>query len=218
MKPYIIYGIGHFADIIFYTLTECLGREVYAFTVDEKYLEVSNKFNRPVIDFGLIETVIDPHEYSIVIAFLGNDMYQVRKKKFFESKSKGFIMENVIHTSSIVETDSIGEGNIILANNYIGNFTSIGNGNVFWQNVVLPHHNKVGNFSHLAPSVSLSGYSEVCDNCFLGNNSTISNGVIINDFALVGAGAYVKDDIDKYLVIVPAKSFVLENKKSTDFM
>ncbi len=217
MKNIIIYGTGHYADIVFNLITKRLHRKVSYFTVDRKYMTDSHYNGVPIIAFDTIENNLNTGDYCIVIAFIGNEMFNIRAQKFIDAKSKGFILENIIHDSVIIETEDIGEGNIILANTYIGPFCSVGDGNIFWQNVVIPHHNSIGNFSHFAPSVSLSGYSVIKDNCFLGNNSVVSNHVVIDNHSLVGACSFVKKNTSPYEVIVPRKSIVLENKISTDF-
>ena len=62
----------------------------------------------------------------------------------------------------------------------------------------------------------LFGPIEIGNNCFIGANSTIKNGVELNAYTLVGGGTYINKDTDSYGVYVPAMSVKLTKKSSIE--
>lgn len=218
MKDIIIFGVGDFADILKVYIEEYLPCKVIAFTVNREFINDEHHTGLPVVAFEDIESRFKSNNYSMVIGMIGKQMFMQRKEIFTQCKNKNYELPNIICTETLSATSKMGEGNIILPNVSIGPFVEIGTGNIFWQNCVIPHHNNIGNFNHFAPSVSLSGNSKIKNHCFLGNNVTVNNHTTIMNYTFVGAGAYVRKDTKSYQVIVPNNSFVLEGKRSTDFM
>lgn len=213
-RKIIVFGLGDFADIVSVILAK-LDYEIIAYTVHKQFITDQLFYNGiSIIPFEEIEKHTEVR--SMVLGFIGKNMFEERKSIFNEIKLKGFHLINVIDPSAIVDTECIGEGNIILQNTVIESHCIVGDCNIIWQNVVFPHHNRIGSFNNFAPSVSLSGYSKVEDNCFLGNNCVIKNKVNIQHHAFLGAGSYATKDIEAYSVLVPERSKLLE-KKSTDF-
>ena len=56
------------------------------------------------------------------------------------------------------------------------------------------------------------------NHCFIGASATVKDHVTIEDYVLLGASAYGFQDMKAYSVVVPAKSVVLEGRKSTEFL
>lgn len=235
MKKLLIFGTGHFADVVSYVLTEKMGRKVEAYTIHGKYLSNAcyqnySKFagreevhsasyrGRPVEAFERLEERYPKEEYEVVIGTIGKQMFNQREEIFRQVKQMGYDIPNVIDPTVSIDTEQIGEGNIILANSSIEAHCIIGEGNIIWQNVVLPHHNHVGNFNNLAPSVSLSGYSKIGNHCFVGNNVCIKNRTELSDYVFVGAGSYVSKSVAPNKVIVPYRSYELPEKTGFDFL
>lgn len=227
MKKLLIFGTGDFADIVAYVLTKKLGREIEAYMVHGKYLSRADgekdralygMEGKPLFAFESIEERYPKEEYEVVICTIGKQMFNQREEIFRQVKKMGYEMPNVIDPSASIDTEEIGEGNIILANSSIEAHCRIGDGNIIWQNVVLPHHNQVGDFNNLAPSVSLSGYSKIGSHCFVGNNVCIKNRTELSDYVYVGAGSYVSKSIAPHQVIVPCRSYELPGKTGFDFL
>ena len=221
MSGIIVFGIGDFSDIVTYILEEKLGIEVAAYTVNREYLEsmADREWNhKMLLPFETIEEACPPDRYEMAVGFIGKQMFRQREAVFCQIREKGYALCNVIDPSACVDTEQIGEGNIILANTSIEHHCKVGDGNLIWQNVVLPHHNVVGSFNNLAPSVSLSGYSTIGDHCFVGNNSCIKNRVHIGNYAYIGAGSYIAKPVEDNTVMVPHRSYRLEGKTGFDFL
>ena len=217
-KKVIVFGTGDFSDIVSYVLDKVNHCEICGYTINENYISENKYQNKPLMPFEKIEKICPPEDYDIVLGFIGKKMFGQRMEIFFQIKEKGYKIPNVIHKSACVDTEKIGEGNIIMQNVSIEHHSIVGSGNIIWPNVVLPHHNVLGDFNNLAPSVSLSGYSKIQDHCFLGNNSCVNNHVCVQSYAYVGAGAYAAKDVPEQHVLVPNRSYYLKDKTGFDFL
>lgn len=172
----------------------------------------------PLVPFESLENVFPKEEYKILLGIGYSNMNNIRKNKFYEIKEIGYEIISYISSKAVIQSNNIGNANIILENTIIQPFVDIGDANIFWSNCNICHHSYIGNFNFFAPSVSLSGNIKMGNNCFIGNNSTIKNKVSVNSYSLIGAGSYVSQDVSEYSVIVPYKSIKLENKRSINFI
>jgi len=217
MKRIVILGIGEFADILTGKI-EANGRDqVWGYAVNKQYITDDSYNQRKLIPFEDIEGYVSGKECQLYLGVIGKGMFKDRERLFCELQQKGYKVENFISPTAVVQTEDIGQGNIIMENAVIEKHCKIGNGNIIWPNVVLPHHNVIGDFNNLSPSVSLSGYAKIGNRCFIGNNACLSNHVSIQNCALVGGGVFVSEDLGEYQVLVSSRSYVLEGKISTDF-
>lgn len=217
-KDLIMFGTGDFSEVVSYIIEEKMGLSIHAYVINECYMKQKELRGKKVIPFEEVETMYPPEQYCMVLGFIGKKMFEQRSDLFSEIKGKGYELPNIIDTTASVDTENIGEGNIILQNVSIEHHCKIGMGNIIWQNVVMPHHNIVGDFNNLAPSVSLSGYSEIGSHCFVGNNSCVKNHVKIHSYAYIGAGSYASKDVADNKVLVPNRSYYLEGKTGFDFL
>lgn len=218
MKKVIIFGNGDFARLMKYYIDNDTNWVVECFTVEKEYIKEDNFMNLPLISFEDIEKKYSPDEFEIILGIGYSHMNKIREKIFFKCKNKGYNISKFIHSTAFVQTDSIGEGTIILERTLIQPFVTIGLANLIWYNVSVAHDDIIGNFNTLAGSTSLCGFVKIKNNCYLGNRCMVFDNVSLDDYTLVGAGADVKRSTQKYDVIVPARSIVLENKKSIDFI
>lgn len=145
-------------------------------------------------------------------------MNSVRQRIFHEAKGKGYNIISFIHKTATVLTDDIGEGTIIMERALIGPFCKLGNANIIFADAHIAHHTTVGDFNFFTISVAVAGNVKIGCNCFFGNNCTIRNGIEIEDYTLVGAGAYVSRNTEKYDVLVPTRAVKLEGKTSLDIV
>lgn len=214
----IMFGLGDFSDVLAFIAQDILDAKIDAYCVHREYMTNDVYRDKPVVPFEILSEVYSPNEHALLIGFIGKKMFQQREAIYREAKRMGYVLPNLIHPSSVCETDDLGDSNIILQNTSIESHCSIGCGNIIWQNVVLPHHNRIGSFNNLAPSVSFSGYASAGDHCFIGNNVAIKNRVRICDYAFIGAGSYISSDVPSQLVMVPSRSYSLPDKSPFDFL
>lgn len=212
----IIFGTGDFSDV----LSEKIDKKNYdiiGYCVEKKWMNASEYNGKPIYALEDLPKIFNPETCNIIIGIIGHHMFEDRKRIFMFFKENGFLLPNFISNSANIFSDKIGVGNIFMENVVVEKHCSIGDCNIFWPNVVLPHHNKVGSYNNLSPSVSFSGYAEIEDRCFIGNNACLNNKVIVHSCALVGAGVFVRQNLQSEMVLVSEKSYILDGKKSYDF-
>lgn len=217
MRDFIIFGKGDFADILTYIIEQEMNRNVAAYMVNKKFLDVDSYHGKPVVPYEDIEDFYHPSEYAVSLGYEAHDMYRTREELQKELLKKGFIFDNVISNTANLTNAHIGGGNIIMQNCLLAPFSKIGNGNVMWAGSQIQHHNVVESYNCIAPGVASSGYVKVGSHCFIGTNATIKNHVVVADYTLIGAGAYVSRDTNECDVIVPVRSERLVGKSCFDF-
>ncbi len=218
MKNLIICGNGDFARMLKYYVQTDGGRSVACFTVNREFVQDRTFCGLPLVPFEELATSYPPDSYEILMGVGYSKMNDVRKGLFRQCKEAGYDIASYIHSSCVVHTDDIGEGNVLLENCLVYPFVCIGDGNLMWDHVVISHDCVVGDFNTFAGSSDLSGYVTVGNNCFLGKGCVVRNGTTIADYTLIGATAYAKGKTNPYDVIVPARSVALQHKRSTDFL
>lgn len=219
MKPFILIGAGQFAEYIRYILEHELSEKVAAFVVEDQYWNSSGKIKDglSVAQYEMMRKEYPPTDYNAAIAFLGDDMFSSRERVFRECVEWGYQFPNIIHPSAINQTMVMKDGNIIGAGTILGPFTEIGCANVLFDHSFTAHNVKVGDFNLLTANVSPMGNCVIGNHCFIGAGSVINNKVVLADYTLVGANAFVKRDTKPYDVVVPAEGVTLEKRKSINF-
>ena len=173
---------------------------------------------KPVVEFENVENIWNPDEHEMIICVGYSDMNRQRQIKFKEVREKGYHIVGYRHPSSIVLTDDIGEGNIIMEGAVIGQSCKLGEGNVIWPMAHIAHHTTVGNYNFFTISCAIAGNITIGNNCVFGNNCTVKNGITIADYTLVGAAAYVRYNTEMCGVYVPAKTYQLLGKESFEIL
>lgn len=170
----------------------------------------------PLVFFEEIDSIYPKDTYSFFVCVGYTRMNEGRKQAYLRIKEKGYQVLTYIHPTALVQTDQIGEGSLIFENVTIGSFCSVGLCNIFYPCSYVAHHTHVGDFNFFAISCSIAGHVTVNNQCFFGNNSATKNGIVIASKTLIGAGAYLADNTNECDVIVPKRSYKLENKLSTE--
>ena len=196
MKKVIIFGIGEFAQLLkFYLENDKNYKNEYkveAFTLDKDYIKMETFMGLPLIPFEEIERKYTPKDFYCFITIGYKNMNELRSKKLFQAKEKGFKTRNYISSNACVYNDLIiGENNFIMDNQVIQPFVKIGNNNVFCGGGVISHHSIIGNNCFFTVGAVIAGNSIIKDNCFIGANSVISDGSIIEYKTFISAGARV---------------------------
>lgn len=217
MKNLVVFGANNLGRLLKYYVEKCDDRKIVAFTMDANFIEADLFLGLPVIPFEELESLFPPSENEILLAIGEHKMNDIRKDVFYRCKQKGYRIASFFHPSCSINSDDVGEGNIFLENCLVYPFARIGNGNLCWDHVLISHDCVVGDFNTFSSYADLCGYVNISNNGFFGKHCVIQEHSIIADYTLVGATAFVKKGTEKYDVVVPAKSVILTNKKSTDF-
>ena len=219
MKNIVIFGANDLGRLLKYYLEDDHDpRTIVAFTMNQEYIQGETFLGLPVIPFETISDDYSPEHYEIMLAIGNSKMNDVRKKIFLDCKNKGYTVASYYHSSCSIHSRNIGEGNILLENCLVYPFSKIGNGNLLWDHVLISHDCVVGDFNTFSSYADLCGYVTIGNNGYFGKHCIINEHSLIADYTLIGANAYFKKETKRYDVVVPARSIILENKKSTDLM
>lgn len=219
MIKLVIIGNGSYAQMMrrYISLTG-FGMTV-AYAVDAEYIQEYKKDGLPVISLEELKERFSCEEIRLIMGIGYTQMGNVRKRLFEKCKQYGYCFENYIHPTAIIEKNAaLGEGNNILEGVIIEESVVVGNANLFFGGSLIAHETVVGDYNTFSVRAVVAGCTVVGQNCFIGAAATVKDHVILNDYVLIGAAAYAYKNMAAYSVLVPAKSRVLEDRKSTDFL
>ncbi|MBN6205760.1 acetyltransferase [Ralstonia pickettii] len=218
MKKIIIFGNSDFSRLLKWHIDHDDTRKVVAFCAESNYIMNDFFEGLPLIDFEKIVYLYPPDEHEILIGIGYSKMNENRKRVFKSCKQKGYNIASFYHSTSLIESRDLGEGNIILEQALISPFVRLGDGNIVMNNVSIAHDGNIGDFNTFSGMAGIAGNVTIKNNCFFGKSSVVSNDLTINSYSLIGAAAFVGQDVDSYSVVAAEKSTVLKGKKSTDFL
>ena len=214
----VIFGANDLGRLLKYYIEKDTKRVIAAFVMNKEYVKNNEFCGLPVVPFETMNDLFNPSQYEILLAIGNSKMNNIRKKIFYESKQKGYTIASYIHSSCSIHTDKIGEGNILLENCLVYPFSSIGCGNLLWDHVLISHDCTVGDFNTFSSYADLCGYVTIGNNGYYGKHCVINEHLHMADYTLVGAAGYAKKNSKPYSVIIPARSTVVKDIKSTDLM
>ena len=203
MKPILIYGIGQFAEVVHYYLSNDSSFEIAGFTVEENYLKRSLFKNLPVVSFEKVQNIFPPSEYDMFIPISYKKVNSIRTQKYNEAKLKGYFLISYISSGAMVSTKNIGENCLILENNVIQPFTEIGNNCIIWSGNHIGHHTLIKDNCFISSHCVISGSVVIEKGCFLGVNSTIRDNISLGKENVIGAGSTILKDTNDLAVFSP---------------
>lgn len=187
----IIYGIGPFAKLLYYYLTNDANYKVLAFIADKAYINDSSFCNLPIFAFEDVENIYNPKEYKMILA-IGYSKMRNREFMFEKAKAKNYELINYIHSSVVINNVILGENNIILAGCVIEPNVKIGNNNVVWSMTLLGHDSVLCNHNYISAKCLISGDTIIKNLSFIGNGSNMINGLIIENETYLVAGTNIR--------------------------
>lgn len=195
MAKVVIFGVGQNAEVAFTYLTHDSEHEIVAFTLDAEYINSERHFDLPVIPFDSITEHYPPAEYKMFVPISFTQVNQLRAKKYYEAKQKGYQFISYISSNIQSWPDlSVGENCFILEQNVIQPFVEIGNNVVIWSANHIGHHSIIKDHCFIASHVVISGSVRIEPYCFLGVNATVRDNIIIARENVIGAGALILND------------------------
>ncbi len=106
-QPLVIFGIGDFADMVYFYFKHDPAFQVKAFTVDSAYIKEATFHGLPVVPFETVEKEYPPSKHKVFIAMGYTDMNRRRAKRFELVRAKGYTMANYIHPTASIPPDLI---------------------------------------------------------------------------------------------------------------
>jgi len=118
-----------------------------------------------------------------------------RKEIFNLLKKDSFILPAIISKNSLVYSDKIGNGSIVMDGVFINNDVTIGESVVINNYSLIEHDCYISNFVNISPKVSIAGSTKIGEETFIGLNSTLSNNLNITSHVIVGASSVVTHSV-----------------------
>lgn len=192
-KNIVIFGTGQTAELAWYYFKNDSSFEIVGFAIDSAFIKDTHFFNLPIIPFEEVQGIFPPTENNLFVALSYGEVNKMRKNKFFEAKAKGYYLPSYISSKATVLIDkaTIGENCFILENNTIQPFVKIGQNTVIWSGNHIGHHSEIRNHCFISSHVVVSGNVILEDECFIGVNSTLRNGITIGRSSIIGAGSWI---------------------------
>lgn len=214
MKEILLFGISELSERIAYYI-DCNESvkpfSVRGFVIDDNYYTEDHFAGRKIYRYSEAKEKF-LHDTAIIICIGYKNMNENRKKVFYKLREDGWDIESFISSQAVIHTKNIGTGNIFLCKSLIEFGSSMGDCNIF-DSGHLGHHSKIGSFNFFAYNIT-GGNLNVGDNCFIGLNSTLRNGVTLLDKTFVGAATYLSHSTpEPGLCYMSPKSVCLKNSE-----
>ena len=124
--------------------------------------------------------------------------YKVRVKLFNRLKDLGFKMASIISPSAYVSKHAvIGQGTIVMHGAIINAGVIIGNNCIINTNSLIEHDVAIGDHTHISTEATINGGVVIGNKVFIGSRSIIKDNISIGDCSIVGAGLYIKKNLEK---------------------
>ena len=130
--------------------------------------------------------------------FIAADDNSYRKSMvtLVKEKRKAMPMNAVHKLAHISNSASIGYGNFIAANTFIGALALVGNHCIVNAGAIVDYEVKMEDFVQIGAGSTINGNVTIEENVFIGTGVTIVAGVTIGKKARVGAGSVVVKDVN----------------------
>ena len=220
MKKIIIVGIGKFAEIADFYFRNDANRDVICFAVsNQETINRKSKFkDRPVYSLSYIFSSFKQEDVEIFVAIGYRKMNAIRKDICKIVKKHDFDLANYISTKATYLSDyKIGENSFIFEDNTIQPFVEIGKGVILWSGNHIGHHTVIEDWVFVSSHVVISGNCKIGEASFLGVNSTIADGINIEQKNLIGPGALIQKNTSFEDVWLSSKSNLFTKPSSFFF-
>lgn len=218
MRNLVIFGDTHFSERLYKYIEFEKVDHVVAFTQEKEFIRSDDLLGVPVIPFEDLDKKISV-DFSIIIGIGYSKMNSLREYVYQLCKKKKYKIASYISTSAIVYTfaENLGEGTLVFPGTLIGPDCKLGTCNIIASSCVLSHDITFGNFNFISANVVFGGFAKVENNCFIGLNATIRDGISIADKTMIGSASNVLKTIDKIgCVLAGNPARYLENKSSME--
>ena len=196
MKSYI-YGAGGHAKVVWDAMQKstlkCEG------FIDDQFL--NQWMDLPVFASSFLN---DLNNIALHIA-IGS----CKAREEIVNKFQNLKFMSIYHPNAIISSRAkIEVGTFLAAGSIIGPDAKVGKHSIVNHHAVIDHDCSVGDFCHIAPHVSLGGGSKVGQGVLIGAGTIVLPGIKIADYAIVGAGSIVTNDIASGVTVVgsPARA------------
>lgn len=188
----MFFGIGPLAATVYQLALDINSIEVKGFIVDDAYFKEPTFLDLPVYKLSEVDVSVE------IVMCIGYKNMRSKKAKFEDLKNRGFKFANIIHPTVIIcQNVIIGVNNILFPDVLLEPNVKIGDNNLIWSKSSVGHDAIIGNHNFMSGRVSVGGLCEVKDNCFLGVQVAMIQGLLIEDETNIVAGSFLYKDTSK---------------------
>lgn len=189
----VIFGTTEFSEYIYYTIKTENEDNVIAFTMTKDYIKSDKYCGLPVLPFEELNQLLnEPFEILLTLSYKA--MNTGRERLYKECKDRGYRVYTYISSRAVCDSDSIGEGSIVMPMSYIPPLTRIGVCNVINVATIIGHTSEVGNYNWFSGNCVMGGDVKVGSYCFFGMNSLLKNNINVASYTMLGAYSYLGED------------------------
>lgn len=203
----IIFGNSEIAELASYYFETDSFYDVVGFCVDKEYINSDRFCGKPITAFEDVEKTYPANEYKLFIALSYTKLNNLRREKFEAVKAMGYELVSYISShATVLNNGKIGENCFLLEDNTIQPFVVIGDNVTLWSGNHIGHHSTIESHSFISSHVVVSGGVTIGEQCFLGVNSTLRDGINIGAKSVIGAGSVILGDVDEEGVYITTKT------------
>ena len=152
---------------------------------------------------------LDKFDHDAVIVAIGNN--HTRTRIFAMLRAQGTQIVNAIHPSAVLAPDvRLGEGVMICAGVVVNTGTSIGDNVILNTVCSVDHHNHISPHAHVAPGTHLGGNVHIGEGALVGLSAAVLPGCSVGNWAIVGAGSVVINDVPPFTTAVGVPARVIK--------
>ncbi len=149
---------------------------------------------------------LDEFDHDAVIVAIGDNRTRARIFDAVQTQREKIV--NAIHPAAVLAPNvRLGEGVMICAGAVVNTGTIIDDNVILNTGSTVDHHNHIGRHAHVGPGSHLGGNVHVGEGALIGIGAIVIPGRSIANWAVVGAGAVVIQDVPAHTVVagVPAR-------------
>ncbi len=207
MKDVIFIGAGEYAESVY----DSMNKNEYNLVgfVDE--FKKGSHIGKPIIAKD-VEDIPNCKDYLYFIS-IGDT--EPRRRIYEKVISKGLKLFNIIDKTALI-SDSVTIGN----GNFIGKFavinvgSIIGDNNMINSNALIEHHCTIKNHTRIATATVMNGDVEIQDGVYLGSTACCIGQQKIGEFSVIGAGAVVIGNIDRFCTAVGVPAKIIKRRET----
>jgi sugar O-acyltransferase (sialic acid O-acetyltransferase NeuD family) len=198
-----ILGAGGHAKVVADAI-QAAGRHYVAGFFDDDPL----RHGKVCFGFPVLGAIDAWRSHSIDSLVVGIGDNRKRKLQYNRLIAAGANLTTVVHPATTIGRGvELGSGTVVFAGVVVNCDTIVGPNNILNTSCSVDHDCVTGGHSHIAPGANLAGQVRLGEGVFIGLGAKLIPGIVVEDWAIVGAGAVVIRDVakDSKVAGVPAR-------------
>lgn len=213
MKPLVIFGTGGFAREVQDVLRDINAAtpqwDVLGFLDDQEENWGQTLNDLPVL--GGREWLHAASEPPYLVIGIGNPVSKRRLARSLHPFTPGF--PTLIHPTAVISPyTQIGQGVVITAGNIITNQITLDDFVMLNLMCTVGHDCYLGKYVSVSPGVNISGNVSIGEGCDIGTGTKIIQGISIQPWSIIGAGAVVTKDLPANCTAVGTPAKVIKER------